>query len=321
MSKPNEPKTQTVSDALKHAIEKFPTTPIAEVKATVPQDAARWRELVQQRNAQQKKKIKNMRKQLGVSVELLEIAGVTVRKLTPKEVSPHFENHVYIDVHGGAYVFFGGLPSIEEGLLIASRLGITVLSVDYAMPPHAPAPAALCDLKAVYLALLDSVDSRRILVGGTSAGAGLVLALIQSLAAESISLPCAIYTGTPWVDLTQAGDSRQVNEGADRVLVTYEGLLQSAAALYAGTIDLSHPSVSPIYGDFTSFPPVFIVAGTRDLFLSDAVRLHRKIRDFNGTSQLEIVEGLSHAEYLIAHETPESYMTYEELRAFFLQHL
>jgi len=35
MSKPNEPKTQTVSDALKHAIEKFPTTPIAEVKATV----------------------------------------------------------------------------------------------------------------------------------------------------------------------------------------------------------------------------------------------------------------------------------------------
>jgi len=40
MSKPNEPKTQTVSDALKHAIEKFPTTPIAEVKATVPQDAA-----------------------------------------------------------------------------------------------------------------------------------------------------------------------------------------------------------------------------------------------------------------------------------------
>ena len=189
------------------------------------------------------------------------------------------------------------------------------------MPPNAPAPAALCDLKAVYLALLDSVESRRILVGGTSAGAGLVLALIQSLAAESISLPCAIYTGTPWVDLTQAGDSRQVNEGADRVLVTYEGLLQSAAALYAGTIDLSHPSVSPIYGDFTSFPPVFIVAGTRDLFLSDAVRLHRKIRDFNGTSQLEIVEGLSHAEYLIAHETPESYMTYDELRAFFLQHL
>jgi len=33
------------------------------------------------------------------------------------------------------------------------------------------------------------------------------------------------------------------------------------------------------------------------------------------------VEGLSHAEYLIAHETPESYMTYDELRAFFLQNL
>ena len=321
MPNPKLPNLPTVSDAFKQAIERFPTASVEEVKQTVPVDAASWRELVQQRNAQQKKKIKKMRKQLDVSVELLDIAGVTVRKLTPKVLSPHFANHVYLDVHGGAYVFFGGLSSIEEGLLIASRLGIVVFSVDYSMPPNEPSPAALSDLKAVYLSLLDDPEGRRILIGGTSAGAGLVLALVQSLVKKNINLPSAIYTGTPWVDLTQAGDSREVNEGADRVLVTYEGLLQSAASLYAGDTELSHPSVSPIYGEFFTFPPVFIVSGTRDLFLSDAVRLHRKIRDFNGTSKLEIVEGMSHAEYLIAYETPESYMTYNELRTFFLQHL
>ncbi len=63
-----------------------------------------------------------MRKQLDVSVELLDIAGVMVRKLTPKVLSPHFANHVYLDVHGGAYVFFGGLSSIEEGLLIIYKI-------------------------------------------------------------------------------------------------------------------------------------------------------------------------------------------------------
>lgn len=98
MSKPKPTKLQTVSDAFKHAIENFPSTPIAEVKAIVPASSESWRELIQQRNAQQKKKIKNMRKKLDVSVELLEIAGVTVRKLTPKLVSPHFENHIYLDV-------------------------------------------------------------------------------------------------------------------------------------------------------------------------------------------------------------------------------
>ena len=179
MPNPKLPNLATVSDAFKQAIERFPTASVEEVKQTVPVDAASWRELIQQRNAQQKKKIKKMRKQLDVSVELLDIAGVTVRKLIPSVLSPHFANHVYLDVHGGAYVFFGGLSSIEEGLLIASRLGIVVFSVDYSMPPNAPSPAALNDLKAVYLSLLHNPAGRRILIGGTSAGAGIVLALVE----------------------------------------------------------------------------------------------------------------------------------------------
>lgn len=316
MSKHNYQNTSTISEALQRAIEKFPAATVDEIKQAVPQDIPAWREVIHQRNAQQKKKVKQMRKKLNVSVELMEIAGVSVRKLIPELLSPCFEDHIYLDIHGGAYIFFGGLPSIEEGLLIAARLGIVVYSIDYAMPPSSPAPAALNDVEAVYMSFLQQIQSNRIFIGGTSAGAGLVLALTQQLITKKANLPAAIYTGTPWIDLTSAGDSRQVNEGADRVLVTFDGLLTSAAELYAGSFSLSHPSVSPINGSFSSFPPTFIVAGTRDLFLSDAVRLHRKIRHCKGDSQLEIIEGMSHAEYLIAYETPESVTVYDELNMF-----
>ena len=49
--------------------------------------------------------------------------------------------------------------------------------------------------------------------------------------------------------------------------------------LYAGGADLAHPYLSPLFGDVSGFPPTLLQAGTRDLFLSNAVRMHRKLRD------------------------------------------
>jgi hypothetical protein len=39
------------------------------------------------------------------------------------------------------------------------------------------------------------------------------------------------------------------------VLVSYNGYLVRAAKLYANGHDLKDPQLSPIYGDFTGFPP------------------------------------------------------------------
>ena len=52
-----------------------------------------------------------------------------------------------------------------------------------------------------------------------------------------------------------------------------------ANLLYAGGHDLAHPYLSPLFGDFTrGFPPTFLQSGTRDLFLSNTVRMHRALR-------------------------------------------
>ena len=306
------------SDELKSAISQYPMPSVDEVINNTPQSIEQWRELIQIRNADQKKKIKKMRKQFDVDVSLEKINGVPVRRLTPKTIAPEFKNKVFIDVHGGGYVFFAGLPSIEESLLIAHRVGITVISIDYSMPPHAPFPAALNDVVSVYSSVAAEHGAQNLFIGGTSAGAGLVLAAVQTLIADKQPLPSAVYAGTPWADFTKTVDTLYTNEGVDRILVTYQGFLEAAANLYAGSESLTHSSISPLYGNFDGFPPTFLISGTRDMFLSDTVRVNRKLRDAQVRTQLEVFEGLSHADYVVAYETPESHSVYQELKQFLL---
>ncbi len=61
-------------------------------------------------------------------------------------------------------------------------------------------------------------------------------------------MPAAIAPGTPWADLTGAGDSVQANEFVDNVLVSNTGWVGAAGPLYAGGRSLDDPLVSPLFG-------------------------------------------------------------------------
>ena len=159
---PSSPR-QTISDALKHFGETFPSLTVQEVKASWPKNMGEWLESIQKRNAQHKKRVKQMRKQFSITMELMRVEGVSVRKLTPPVLSDRFKDHVYLDIHGGAFVYYGGLSSIDEGILIAARLGIVVYSIDYRMPPAFPALFGLRDIEAVYRAFLSQENSKNIL--------------------------------------------------------------------------------------------------------------------------------------------------------------
>jgi monoterpene epsilon-lactone hydrolase len=136
-----------------------------------------------------------------------------------------------------------------------------------------------------------------------------------------LELPGALFAGTPWTDLTKTGDSYFTNEGLDRILVSYEGLLKEAAKMYAGGNDLRNPLLSPIYGDFGAFPPTFLITGTRDLFLSCTVRVHTKLLAARVPADLIVFEGHSHADYVALHDTPEAKLYYEQLDKFLIRHL
>ena len=150
----------------------------------------------------------------------------------------------------------------------------------------------------------------------------MTLALVLRAKQENLPLPGAIAPGTPWSDMTKTGDSYFTNEGIDNLLVSYDGWLKQAAELYADGHDLKDPMLSPVYGDVTGFPPTFLTSGTRDLFLSNTVRMHQKLRQAGVKADLMVFEGMSHAMYyLLPAETPETVFHFKELGRFFDENL
>ena len=308
------------SQELAQAIRDFPP-PVYPNSRTAPASAAEWKSMIKGADSGATANLPALINKHKVKVLSDVIAGVNIHRITPATISESHKNRLFLFVHGGAYVFGQGEAGISEAILIASRLSIVVVSIDYRMPPKYPFPAALDDVTAVYQHIIKDQSPTTITIGGTSAGSGLAMASLHRFHAMDLALPGAVYAGTPWADLSKTGDTLYTNQGLDRVLVVYEGLLSAAARLYANGESLTNPLLSPIYGEFDYFPPTILFTGTRDMFLSDVARTHRKLRAAGVRADLHVYEGMSHAGYLLVPDAPESVNLYKELGSFIDQHV
>ena len=286
-----------------------------------PQSAAEWKELINRLAAAGAAAQKIVREKLGVTLETSTIAGVKVFIITPKDIAPANRNRLLVHVHGGGYVYNPGEAGTGEATLMAAYGGYKIISIDYRMPPDFPYPAAMDDAMAVWTEVVKTHDPRQMAIFGTSTGGGMTLAMILRAKQEGLPLPAAIAPGTPWADLTETGDTYKTNEWLDNVLVSYNGYLRHAAELYANGHDLKDPQLSPIYGDFSGFPPAILTSGTRDLFLSLTVLTHRKLRRAGVEAELQVFEGMSHAQYNFDAFAPETKEAFTEIAAFFDKHL
>jgi acetyl esterase/lipase len=286
-----------------------------------PKTPAEWKELIERRAKLSIANIPAMKEKLGVKVEETRIAGVHCFIVTPSKIPPENRRRVLVHVHGGGYVFGPGEAALPEAILMAGFGGFKVISVDYRMPPDFPYPAAMDDAMAVWKDTVKRHDHRRIAIFGTSTGGAMTLAMVLRAKDEKLPLPGAIAPGTPWSDIDKIGDSYETNEWVDNVLVTWDGWLGRAAKLYANGTSLKNPYISPIYGDFKGFPPTILTTGTRDLFLSNTVRTHRKLRRAGVVADLNVYEGQSHAQYQFNVDAPETREAFTDIAKFFNRYL
>ena len=308
-------------DLLREAIEASSVADRAAELGFVPDSEAAWLELIAASEAEGGAEVEAAVEQLPVSVAPDEIAGVNVFNVVPDGIDAAHEDHFFVHVHGGAYVLGGGVAGTAEAIAVVLGTGIRAVSIDYRMAPRYPYPAAVDDVIAVYEHLLSERSVRSMAMGGSSAGGGITLTAIQQLIERDVDTPAALFIGTPRADLTGTGDTFFTNQGVDRHIPTPDGFIDAAVRLYAGDLDVADPRISPIYGDFNGFPPTLLVSGTRDLFLSNTVRTHTKLRQAGVEADLLVYEGMSHADYLHVPTAPESLHFYEELNEFLLKHL
>lgn len=311
------PVPQTVSPELRELIGAGPF-PFWNVH---PQNAAEWNTFVETIADAVKAGLPQLQEQMRVTVTPGIVAGVPVFTVAPRIPQPENTQRILLHFHGGGYVLNPDEAGTPEAVLMAGFGGFTVLSVDYRMAPDFPYPAALDDAMAVYRELLKTVPAENIGVFGSSTGGGMTLALALRAKKEGLPLPAALAPGTPWTDLSKTGDSYYTNEGVDNMLVSYDGWLADAAKFYAGEHDLKDPLLSPVYGDVTGFPPTLLTSGTRDLFLSNTVRMHLKLRQAGVFADLIVFEGMSHTQYHMNPNAPETRFHFTELAKFFHKHL
>lgn len=286
-----------------------------------PRDAAEWKALIDANAAATIASLPALRERFKVKVEQTTIGGVNAYWVIPANLPARNRNRLLVHVHGGGYVFGPGEAATREAILMAGFGGFRVLSIDYRMPPDHPFPAAMDDAMAAWRAATKLVRPRNMAIFGTSTGGAMTLAMVLRAKDEKLPRPAVIAPGTPWSDLAEIGDSYFANEYVDNVLVSWKGWLGKAAALYAAGADMRDPQLSPIHGDMRGFPPTILTSGTRDLFLSNTVRVHRKLRRAGVVADLHVYEGQSHAQYGRDVAAPETREAFEEIARFFDRHL
>ncbi len=315
------PLTTAVSPEFYEFSKNFPAANVEALQKNLPKTESEWRAFVDARDTPAIERAESLAKTLGVTIEKDSIGGVDVYWVTPKAIAPELKDKLYVAVQGGAYMLNSGLASTSEASIIASKMQIPALAIDYTKSIDAPAPASRNDIVKVWNALLKTRSADSMVMGGTSAGGALTLAVTQELNKQALPVPSALYVGTPGVDMTMTGDSRYVNEGLDHILGSWRGLSSALVNVYVGELELTDPIVSPINGSFENFPPTYLITGTRDLLLSDTVRVHRELKRAGVDAELNVYEGQSHADYAVAFGTPESEEHYQALSNFFYGNL
>jgi epsilon-lactone hydrolase len=275
-----------------------------------------WRKRIARFNAALEPMADLMLKSAPATVETKTIAGVTVYAGTPNSMPERSRGKARIDLHGGGMVMLAGKFAMAGAAMVAARAGCVAYSVDYRVPPDHPYPAALDDVVAVYRELLKSYKPGDLVISGSSGGGNLAAAAALKIRDLGIPLPAGLVLLTPEVDLTESGDTFETNRHIDVVL---KGGLPEMIKLYADGHDLKDPYLSPLFGDFSKgYPPTFIQTGTRDVFLSNSVRMHRALLRAGIEVELHVWEAMPHGGF--GGPTPEDAELQAEVNRFIQKH-
>lgn len=220
-------------------------------------------------------------------------------------------------LHGGGYV--GKLKNRHRIMAMKyceSAEDVMVLMPDYRTAPEHPYPEALVDaIDAFDWLIRQGFKEADIIIAGDSAGGGLALAVCLYLKHYRRNLPKAIIAMSPWTDMTASGASYLYNYENDPLFgKTKKSLLYNRD--YLGKANQQTPYVSPLFGDYSDFPPMLIQVGGDEMLLSDSVRVAEKAKKEGVTVWLHVYDGMFHDFQMAGDLIPESKEAWKEIANF-----
>jgi acetyl esterase len=202
-----------------------------------------------------------------------------------------------IYMHGGGWV--QGSPETHDEITasIAARNHQTVISVDYALAPEHPFPAAVEGCKAVVQwtfanASTLNIKENMITIGGDSAGANLAAAMTLAFRGTPHSLAGQLLF-YPVVDFTLNRPS--FVENANGPVLTTAGFIEMVGMYLPNVADRTNPLAAPLQDrDLSRLPPAFITIAEYDPLRDDGRVFAERLADAGVAVQLHPGAGLIH---------------------------
>lgn len=228
---------------------------------------------------------------LGMSWEPFQLQGMPCAWVRPER--GHDRRRVILYCHGGGYTSGNlGYARILAAKL-ANAVGCAVLAFEYRLAPEHPFPAPLEDAMKAWDHLMHlGYGARDVTVAGDSAGGNLALVLTLLLRDAGRILPRALVLLSPWTDMTASGPSYQERRELDPMLTM--DYIQAVRTAYAPGRQWDIPTLSPLFGDLSGFPPVLIQVGTNEILFSDSDRLRDKLVQSGVPCRLEVWPDMWH---------------------------
>ncbi|MFA7638529.1 MAG: alpha/beta hydrolase [Parvibaculum sp.] len=230
----------------------------------------------------------------GVAIRRADLGGLGAEWAIPDGLTDEAgAGNTLLYFHGGGYV----VGSTVSHRHIVSRIALAakarVLSVDYALAPENPFPAAVKDAVKAYRWLLDQGQKpEQIALAGDSAGGGLAAATLLAAREEGLPLPAGAALISPWSDLTCATGSYETRAEADPMIMP-EGI-RELANIYLTGADPRDPLASPNFGNLAGLPPLLIQVGDDEVLLDDSRNLAARAREAGVDVDLEVAPDMFH---------------------------
>lgn len=296
------------------------TDPALNPPAPATSDRAAWKQAYEAEETARRPRAAEFAKSVGATISEMQLNGVQALEIKPKDWQDNGKIVVY--THGGGYTKLSPYSTLPNSALLAETTGLRVISIDYTLAPVAKWEQITDQVIAVIQVLEQQGTSLKdIAIFGDSAGGGLAAGTVLKMRDKGLGMPAAVVLWSPWADITETGDTYATLKDADPSYL-YDRQLKSSADAYADPADQKNPYVSPVYGDYSKgFPPTIIQGGTKEIFLSNFVRLYQAIDGAGQIAKLDLYEGMPHVFQGKLPESPESKSALCKVKAFLSQHL
>lgn len=309
----------TISKEARAALAKFSraarSAPLPE-----PADAEGWKKVQAAVEEKWAPAVEKVLAEYQPTVVARKLRGVPVLDVKPKGWKEDGRALVYC--HGGGYALYSARSRLLSAVPMANDTGLRVIAIDYTLAPHAKWQATTDQVVAVVQALVaEGIPLEKLAIYGESAGGGMAAGSVLKMRDKGLGMPAAVVLWSPWSDITETGDTYATLAEADPLLYYPDNLAHCADA-YADPADQKHPYVSPVYGDYAKgFPPTLIQAGTKEIFLSNAVRQYRVLDTADVPVKLDLYEGMWHIFQVFTYDIPEAKLARKKVAAFLRKEL